>query len=536
VTNLAHHLTSTVLEHGDRAAVRADEHWLDYAGLLDQARRVTALLRAKGVGPGDRVGLVLPNVIAFPVLFYGAVAAGAVVVPMNPLLKAREVQYYLEDSGASIVFAWHAMADEATEGARQAGIECVSVRPPEFRELLEGHEPVEDVTDREDDDTVVLLYTSGTTGRPKGAELTHANLASNAVVTTETLVELTPDDVVMGCLPLFHCFGLTCGLNASVLAGACLTLVPRFDAAKALEVIGRDRVTVFEGVPTMYAGMLRVADEHGASSYDVSSLRTCISGGSAMPVEVMRSFEKTFGCIVLEGYGLSETSPVASFNHPDLERKPGSIGVPVRGVQMRVVDDAGRDVEPGEVGEIAIRGENLMKGYWGRPEATAEAIPDGWFRSGDMARQDEDGYFYIVDRLKDLIIRGGYNVYPREVEEALYEHEAVAEAAVVGVPHPDLGEEVGAAVALKPGHRVDEEELRDFVKERLAAYKYPRRIWIVDALPKGPTGKILRREVSAPDTSAPDKTTPDTTAPDTTGPDTTGPDDSTPEQPAAERS
>jgi long-chain acyl-CoA synthetase len=342
----------------------------------------------------------------------------------------------------------------------------------------------------------VLLYTSGTTGQPKGAELTHANMITNAATSAETLVELNPEDVVMGCLPLFHCFGLTVGLNAAVLKGACLTLVPRFDAAKALEVVGRDKVTVFEGVPTMYAGMLNAPD---ASSYDMSSLRSCVSGGSAMPVEVMKSFEKTFDCIVLEGYGLSETSPVASFNQPGMERKAGSIGVPVRGVEMKLVDDDGKDVDEGEVGEIAIRGENVMKGYWGRDDATKEAIPDGWFLSGDMAKQDEDGYFFIVDRKKDLIIRGGYNVYPREVEEALYEHEGVAEVAVIGIPDDSLGEEVGAAVALKDGSDADEEELQAFAKERLAAYKYPRAVWIVDELPKGPTGKILRREVNAPE-------------------------------------
>jgi long-chain acyl-CoA synthetase len=498
VTNLARHLTTTAKEHGDRPAVRLDDVVISYDELLDGARRVTALLRSKGVGPGDRVGLVLPNVPPFPVLFYGALAAGAVVVPMNPLLKAREVKYYLEDSGASVVFAWEAMAEEAGKAATEVGIDCIPVEADGFLELLAQHDPVDDVAEREDDDTVVLLYTSGTTGQPKGAELTHANLSTNAQVSAETLVELSSEDVVMGCLPLFHCFGLTCGLNAAVLAGACLTLIPRFDAKKALEVIGRDQVTVFEGVPTMYAGMLHAPD---ASSYDVSSLRTCISGGSAMPVEVMKSFEETFGCIVLEGYGLSETSPVASFNRPDLERKPGSIGVPVRGVEMKLVDDDGKDVSPGDVGEIAIRGENVMKGYWGRDDATKEAIPDGWFRSGDMAKQDDDGYFFIVDRKKDLIIRGGYNVYPREVEEALYEHEAVAEVAVVGVPHDDLGEEVGAAVALKQGQSVSEDDLREFAKERLAAYKYPRHLWIVDELPKGPTGKILRREVEAPDAS-----------------------------------
>ena len=498
MTNLAHHLTTTAKEHGERPAVRLDDLVLSYDEVLDGARRVTALLKSKGVEPGDRVGLVLPNVPPFPVLFFGALAAGAVVVPMNPLLKAREVKYYLEDSGASIVFAWEAMADEAGKAAKEVGIDCIPVEADGFLGLLAEHEPIDDVAEREDDDTVVLLYTSGTTGQPKGAELTHANLSTNAKVSAETLVELSPEDVVMGCLPLFHCFGLTCGLNAAVSVGACLTLIPRFDAEKALEVIGRDQVTVFEGVPTMYAGMLHAPD---AESYDVSSLRTCISGGSAMPVEVMKSFEETFGCIVLEGYGLSETSPVASFNRPDLERKPGSIGVPVRGVEMKLVDDDGKDVEQGEVGEIAIKGENVMKGYWGKEDATKESIPDGWFRSGDMAKQDEDGYFFIVDRKKDLIIRGGYNVYPREVEEALYEHEAVAEVAVIGVPHDELGEEVGAAVALKKGKSVDEDELREFAKERLAAYKYPRHLWIVDELPKGPTGKILRREVEGPDAS-----------------------------------
>ncbi len=502
--NLATLLTTTAEEHGDRPAVKLDDTVLSYDQLLDGARRVTALLKAKGVGPGDRIGLVLPNVPHFPVIFYGAVAAGAVVVPMNPLLKGREVEYYLEDSGASLVLAWQDMADEATKGAEAVGIECIPVEAEGFLGLLGEHEPDDEIVERAGDDTMVLLYTSGTTGQPKGAELTHDNMTSNAITSAETLVELTSEDVVMGCLPLFHCFGLTCGLNASVAKGACLTLIPRFDAAKALEVVARDQVTVFEGVPTMYAGILN-AD--GAEDADMSSLRTCISGGSAMPVEVMKNFEKAFDCIVLEGYGLSETSPVASFNRPDLERKPGTIGTAVRGVEMKLVDDEGEDVtEDGAVGEIAIKGENVMKGYWEREEATAESIVDGWFRSGDMATVDDEGYYTIVDRKKDLIIRGGYNVYPREVEEALYEHDAVAEVAVIGLPHDELGEEVGAAVALKDGQEADESELKEFAKERLAAYKYPRQVWLVDELPKGPTGKILRREVSAPDDDSADST------------------------------
>ena len=495
MTNLADNLTQTAKRHGDRPAIKLDDLVLTYSELQDGARRVASLLKSKGVGSGDRVGLVMPNVPWFPVLFYGALAIGAVVVPMNPLLKGREVKYYLEDSGTSIVFAWKDMAEEASKGASEVGIECVEVGL-DFDEVLGQHDPDEQVAEREDNDTVVLLYTSGTTGQPKGAELTHHSMSTNAATSAETLVELTEQDVVMGCLPLFHVFGLTCGLNASILKGSCLTLIPRFDAEKALEIVGRDHVTVFEGVPTMYSGLLHAVN---ADKADMSSLRTCISGGSAMPVEVMKNFEKKFDCIVLEGYGLSETSPVASFNQPGQERKPGSIGTEVRGVEMKVVGDDDEDVAQGEVGEIVIRGENVMKGYWGREQDTAEAIKDGWFHTGDLAKVDEDGYFFIVDRKKDLIIRGGYNVYPREVEEALYEHSSVAEVAVIGIPHDSLGEEVGAAVSLKPGEKVSEKDLQAFAKERLAAYKYPRAVWIVDELPKGPTGKILRREVSAPE-------------------------------------
>jgi long-chain acyl-CoA synthetase len=285
-------------------------------------------------------------------------------------------------------------------------------------------------------------------------------------------------------------------MNATVAVGGMLTLIPRFDGTKALEIIESDRVTIFEGVPTMYNAMLH---SPRAAHADTSTLEVCVSGGAAMPVELMRAFEARFGCQILEGYGLSETSPVASFNRRDRERKPGSIGLPVDGVQMRVVDDDGAQVAPGDVGEIAIRGHNVMKGYWRRPDATAEVLdPDGWFRTGDVGRVDEDGYFFIVDRKKQLVIRGGYNVYPREIEEVLYEHPDVLEVAVIGVPHDELGEEVAAAVALKDGASTTGADLRQFVKERVAAYKYPRHVWLVDELPKGPTGKILKREIKPP--------------------------------------
>jgi long-chain acyl-CoA synthetase len=342
----------------------------------------------------------------------------------------------------------------------------------------------------------VILYTSGTTGQPKGAELTHSNLGRNVDVTRETLITASEDDVILGALPLFHSFGQTCGMNVAVAGGACLTLIPRFDAGKALEIIARDRVTIFEGVPTMYAALLNHPDR---DRFDLSTLRLCVSGGGPLPLEVMRGFEQAFDAIILEGYGLSETSPVASFNHPDRERKPGSIGTPIAGVEMKLIDDAGDRVPRGKPGEVAIRGHNVMKGYWRRPEATAAAIDaDGWFTTGDIAKVDADGYFFIVDRKKDLIIRGGYNVYPREIEEVLYEHPAVREAAVVGVPHPELGEEVGAAIAVCDGSDATIEEIRDYVKGQVAAYKYPRRIWFVEELPKGPTGKVLKREIEVP--------------------------------------
>jgi long-chain acyl-CoA synthetase len=356
-------------------------------------------------------------------------------------------------------------------------------------------QPDHGIADVADDDTAVILYTSGTTGTPKGAELTHANLRTNARLSGK-LGSTSEDDVVLGALPLFHSFGQTCGMNSGVTVGGQMSLIPRFDPGKALEIIQRDKVTIFQGVPTMYVAMLNHPD---AESFDTSSLRLCLSGGASMPVEVMRGFEEKFGCKVLEGYGLSETSPVASFNHADRERKPGSIGTPIEGVEMKVFDESDNEVAQGEVGEIVIRGHNVMKGYWQRPDATEETMRGGWFHSGDMAKVDEDGYFFIVDRKKDMIIRGGYNVYPREVEEVLYEHPAVAECAVVGVPDDKMGEEIGAAVCLKEGQSASEDELRDHVKENVANYKYPRRIWFVDELPKGPTGKILKREIEVPE-------------------------------------
>jgi long-chain acyl-CoA synthetase len=492
--NLGTILTHAADRDPGQVAVRLDHVELSYGQLDEASAWFAGVLAAKGLVEGDRVAIMLPNIPHFAVCYYGALRAGELVVPINVLLSRRELAFQLRDCGARLLFAWEGFAGEAQPGARDADAECVLIAPRGFEPPLPAIEPRRDVVDAEPDDTAVILYTSGTTGTPKGAELTHQSLLRNCQLMREAL-DLGADAVTLGALPLFHSFGQTCALNTTVAGGGTLTLIPRFDPVKALEIIQRDRVNLFEGVPTMYEAMLHHPER---KRFDTSSLKLCISGGSAMPVELIRRFEDAFACSVMEGYGLSETSPVASFNPPDRERKPGSIGVPVEGVEMKVVDDEDKEVPRGEIGEIVIRGHNVMKGYWNQPDATAEAIRDGWFHSGDMARVDEDGYFFIVDRKKDMIIRGGYNVYPREIEEILYQHPAVREAAVIGIPHDLYGEEIAAAIALKDGAQTTPEELREYVKEEVAAYKYPRHIWLVHELPQGPTGKILKRQIQPP--------------------------------------
>jgi long-chain acyl-CoA synthetase len=497
MANFAELLTGAAAEYPDRVALKLDDAEVSYAVLDQASARAAGLLAAKGVGPGDRVGLMLPNVPYFPIAFFGILRLGAIVVPMNPLLKSREVAFYLSDPEARAVLAWHQLEEPARAGAEEAGAELVLIAPGEFDQMLAGADPLDEVAERDGGDTAVILYTSGTTGTPKGAQLTHGNLRD----TTEMAFRLfdPPEHpVTLGALPLFHVFGLIVGLAVTVRAGGTLTLLPRFDPAKALEIIQRDHVTTFLGVPTMYAALLHHPDREGA---DVSSLTLAVSGGAAMPVEILHGFEEAFaGATILEGYGLSESTAVATFNRIDRERKPGSIGIPNDEVELKLLDDEGNEVAEGEIGEIVMRGPHVMSGYWKRPDATAETLDeDGWLKTGDMARIDEDGYIFIVDRKKELIIRGGYNVYPRELEEVFYEHPAVREAAVVGVPDESLGEEVAAAVSLKPDAEVSADDLRAFVKERVAAYKYPRRVWFVEDLPKGPTGKILKREIEPPD-------------------------------------
>ena len=492
--NLGSILQDAAAARPDHPAVRLNERVLCYRELDRAARGVAARLRGRGIAPGDKVALMIPNVPEFTIGYFGILYAGCTVVPLNVLLSAPEVAYHLEDSDSRLLLAHPLFGDPAREGAAGAGVPIIWAggEGDDTIGAMAAAAPVDRLHPTLATDTAVVLYTSGTTGKPKGAELTHSNLLINCAVVFPKLVPIASDDVALAALPLFHSFGQTCVQNASIAAGGAFTLLPRFGPEEAFEIIQRDRVTIFAGVPTMYFAFLHCEE---AGAYDISSLRFCLAGGAAMPVDVMKAFEAKYPVQILEGYGLSETSPVASFNTMSRPRKPGSIGYPVWGVELAVLDDADRPVADGEPGEICIRGHNIMKGYWKRPDATKEALRGGWFHSGDIGVRDADGAYAIVDRKKDMILRGGFNVYSREVEEVLYSHEDVVEAAVIGVPHESLGEEVKAFVVVGSGRELSAEAVIAFCKERLAAYKYPRIVELSDGLPKGPTGKILKREL-----------------------------------------
>jgi long-chain acyl-CoA synthetase len=491
--NLGTILQASAESRPTHVALRHDERTLSYAELERAARGVATSLRERGLSPGEKVAIMVPNVPEFTIAYFGILYAGCAVVPLNVLLSGPEVHYHLEDSEAKLLIAHPLFADPAKEGSAAAGVSVVW-SAGEDEDSVAGMaeaDPIPAMHATSPTDTAVILYTSGTTGKPKGAELTHSNLLINCAVVVPKLVPIGPDDVALATLPLFHSFGQTCIQNTTIALGGTFTLLPRFTPEDAFRIMERDGVTLFAGVPTMYFALL---NHEGDRDYDVSKLRLCMAGGAPMPVEVMKSFEARFPVQILEGYGLSETSPVASFNMLDRSRKPGSIGYPVWGVEMTILDADDRPVADGEPGEICIRGHNIMKGYLKRPDATKEALRGGWFHSGDIGVRDADGSFSIVDRKKDMIIRGGFNVYPREVEEVLYGHAAIIEAAVIGIPDEKLGEEV-KAVVVSTDPSLDADTLRGWSKERLAAYKYPRVIEFSESLPKGPTGKILKREL-----------------------------------------
>ncbi len=476
---------------------------MTYAELDDLSDRLAVSLGDLGIRPGDRVALQLPNIAPFLVTYFGILKAGAVVVPLNVLLKTDEITYHLEHSGSRVLVTWAGVLDHALAGARRAGVASVyavgelpeGVDARAFPELLAASPSGRPMAPTGPDDTAVIVYTSGTTGRPKGAELTHFQLYMNADIPGR-LFDVQSDDIVLTVLPLFHVFGLSSILDCALRFGATLSLVPRFDPEAVLTAIERDRATIFEGVPTMFGALLA---HPTLADHDVSSLRIAISGGAAIPANVLDAFEERFGVVILEGYGLSETAATATFNRSVEDRRIYSVGKAIWGTECEVHDDHDRRLPAGRehVGEIVTRGFNTMKGYLHDPEATHEAFTDGWLRTGDLGYVDEDGYVFIVDRKKELVIRGGYNVYPREVEETLYAHPEVTEAAVVGIPDERLGEEVLAFVALTPGSTAAPEDLVAWCRDRLAAYKYPRVVVIRPSLPKSTTGKILKLELRA---------------------------------------
>ena len=484
--NVARLLERSALHFPARIAlVAGDRNWT-YEALDDEASALAAGFAALDLHAGDRIGLHLPNRPEFVFVYYAAQKLGLVPLSLNVTYKADEIEYILADAAASAVVTTHDLAASLPGRARMPSVRHVidAVDLPRMRGA-----PLRAV-ERDRDETAAILYTSATTGRPKGVMLTHANIVSNTYATVHHL-KMSPEDRGLCALPLFHCFGQNFILNALVTAGARLVLHERFVPADFIAALSRHRITLLYGVPTMY--ILFLAPD---KAVDVASVRLCFSAAATLPLDVERRWHDTYGHWIHQGYGLTECSPFASYNH-DVAFRPGSVGTPVENVEMRIVDGEGHEVADGELGEILIKGPNVMKGYFGNAAATAEAIRDGWLHSGDIGYRDRDGYYFLVDRLKDMINMSGFKVFPREVEEVLFRHAAVKEAAVVGTPDALRGEAVKAFVVLHAGARANAEELRDACRASIAAYKVPETIEFIDALPKNPTGKILKKDLRA---------------------------------------
>lgn len=485
---------------------------MTFAQINGAANQVANGLIAAGIKPGDKVGLSCFNLPYFPIAFFGILKAGGVVVPLSVLLKKDEIAYHLEDSDAKAYFCFEGTADLPMGKMGHAGFQEVencssffmitanpaAASPIEGTQtlgsLMAGQAPTLETVATNAEDTAVIIYTSGTTGRPKGAELTHSGLMLNGILSAD-LMGARPEDIQLIVLPLFHIFALTVLMIAGVYRGTESILLPRFDAEAVFGLMQKHGVTIFAGVPTMYWGLLNYKGDQFDYKSIAEKLRVCASGGASLPVQVMKEFEERFKVPIIEGYGMSEGSPVVTFNQLSVGRKPGSIGTPVWGVEVKIVDENDQEVPVGEKGELLYRGHNVMKGYYKRPEANAKTLRGGWMHSGDVAIKDEDGFFYIVDRTKDMIIRGGLNVYPREVEEVMMKHEAISLVAVIGLPDEQFGEEIKACVVLKEGASATPEAIIAWTKEHIAAYKYPRVVEILDSLPMTATGKILKKEL-----------------------------------------
>ena len=496
--NLADFLTDTASRIPDHVAIRFEGETITFA---EMNRRVDALatgLRGLGLRPGDVCVLMMPNSINWTLVYYALAKLGAVVVPVNFLYRERELKYIFRDAGTR-AFVGHADYLQEPVPVLES-IPMIDIRIADGENLPAGFTPLKELFhegrdcqthDTGADDPLCVIYTSGTTGEPKGAVLTHKSLMTDAMVSA-SVRHTEPDDVVLSVLPLFHIYGMTHSLNISIYMGLTIRMWTSFDAAEVMAAIEKEDSTIFYAVPTMVNRLVELAKNKPPER---SSLRFCISGGASLPVEVLHRFEKAFDTTIYESYGLTEFSPTCVENPFGRPTRPGSIGLPIPPFKTRIVDENDNDVPGGEVGELIVSGDAVMKGYLNKPEATAEALRGGWLHTGDLARMDEDGYIYIVDRIKELIIRGGYNIYPREIEEVLYTHPGVLETAVIGIPQRDLGEEVAAVVVLRPGVEASADELRQYVRERVAPYKYPRIVRFADKLPKTAAGKILKRAI-----------------------------------------
>ncbi|MEV0343500.1 long-chain fatty acid--CoA ligase [Nocardia sp. NPDC050713] len=483
--SLASILAEQARRRPDRIALIEGAQRITFAELWSQAREQAAALIELGVRPGDRVALMCPNTAEFPRAYYAILAAGAAVIPVHLLLTANEAEHVLRDSGATLLVCHEQFAEVGKAAAGAVGIGCHDPNT-----LVA--EPIRSFVSQAPGDTAVIFYTSGTTGKPKGAELSHLNMVMNATVNAFDANDVRSDDVALGALPLFHIFGQTVSMNSTWRAGATLVLQPRFDPDEAIRLMHAEGVNTFHGVPTMYVRLITAATKLGAPQ-----LRLCISGGASLPQPVLETFHELFGTSILEGYGLSETSPTAAVNQPDFGPKAGTVGHAVWGVEVEIADPGIADeivlLPSGELGEIVIRGHNVFNGYIGNPAATAAAVVQGWFRTGDLGVRDADGYVNIADRIKDMIIRGGFNVYPSEVEETLLYHPAIDAVAVIGLPDETYGEEICAVVVA--GAPLTADQVIAFGRKRLAKHKYPRRVEFVDQLPLGPSHKVLKREL-----------------------------------------
>lgn len=497
--NLAALLHDCVVSSAEQVLYVFDDEELTAQSIWESVCRMSAALRSLGIERGSRIMLMLPNIPDYVVAYYAILCTGAVVVPVNVMLRERELHFLMEDCEARAII----VGPESLRDVQAAARHLVTLRHVivsgdgaipgvlDLRDLLQQHNPDEFIADVRPDDTAVILYTAGITGRPKGAELSHHSLMGNAFAGVN-LLQIKSKDRLLGVLPLFHAFGQTAVMNAALAAYASVVLLPAFDPEITLKAVQEHRISIVLGTPSMYSLILSYAHK---DQYDFSAVRYCVSGGSALKPDLMHAFEKQFSTTILEGYGLCETTSIATFNHLSHERRPGSIGTPIEGVEVRLLDDSNQEVVPGEVGEITVRSDYLMKGYLNRPEATRAVLRNGWFYTGDLARADEDGYLYIIDRKTDMIVKAGFNIYPVEIERLLLAHPSIAEVAVIGVPDAIQGEEIKACIVLRVGSQLSAQELANYCRERLARYKCPRYIQFYQQLPKSPSGWILKKKL-----------------------------------------